>query len=69
MNKEQYLGILAEEKEIQNKSNIRLSEAMAIKIKERELSDKYLKHKWIERWDGKLPTHNLGSNTAVMLGN
>lgn len=46
-----------------------LAEAEAIKIRERQLSDKYLRLKWIETWDGKLPTHNLGSNTGIMLGN
>lgn len=43
------------------------SEAMAIKIKERELSDKYLKLKWIETWNGELPTHQLGNNTGIIL--
>ncbi|MDO4301984.1 MAG: prohibitin family protein [Clostridia bacterium] len=45
------------------------AEAEANKLKNQEITDNTLKMKWIEKWDGKLPTVTSNSNSIMDLGN
>ena len=45
------------------------AEAEANKLKNQEITDATLKMKWIEKWDGKLPTVTNDSNSIMDLGN
>ncbi len=48
------------------------AEAEAIRIQAESISAQggaeYVKLKWVEKWDGKLPTTMLGEDTSVLLG-
>lgn len=48
------------------------AEAEAIRIQAQSVSQQggadYVKLKWVEKWDGKLPTTSLGEGTSVIIG-
>jgi regulator of protease activity HflC (stomatin/prohibitin superfamily) len=55
----------------QTKADIKIleaeAEAKANKLLERSLTDKVLQEKYIEKWDGKMPTVVAGDDTGIML--
>jgi regulator of protease activity HflC (stomatin/prohibitin superfamily) len=55
----------------QTKADIKIleaeAEAKANKLLERSLTDKVLQEKYIEKWDGKMPTVVAGDDTGIMI--
>ena len=44
------------------------AEAEAARVQKSELTKELLQLRWIEKWDGKLPTTSLGDDSSVILG-
>ena len=42
------------------------AEAEALKVQRQEITSDLLRLKWIEKWDGKLPTTMLGDSTPMI---
>jgi regulator of protease activity HflC (stomatin/prohibitin superfamily) len=43
------------------------AEAVAINLKQQEVTENYIRYIQAVKWDGKLPTTSLGSNTPIMI--
>ena len=43
------------------------AEAEAARIQKNELTKELIQLKWIEKWDGKLPTTSLGDDSSLIL--
>ena len=43
------------------------AEAEAAKVQKNELTKELIQLKWIEKWDGKLPTTSLGDDSSLIL--
>lgn len=45
------------------------ADAEAARVQKNELTKELIQLKWIEKWDGKLPTTSLGSDNSLILNN
>lgn len=43
------------------------AEAVAIQLKQQEVTDNYIRYIQAEKWNGVLPSTTVGANTPIML--